>query len=29
VLPVFAIWIISGYNISRKRHNEILVELGR
>jgi Na+/melibiose symporter-like transporter len=29
LLPVFAIWIISSYNISRKRHNEILVELGR
>lgn len=29
LLPVVAIWIISSYSISRKRHNEILEKLGR
>ena len=29
LLPVIAIWIISSYNISRHRHNEILDQLGR
>ncbi len=29
LLPVIAIWIISSYNISRQRHNEILTQLDR
>ena len=29
LLPVIAIWIISGYTLSRKRHREILQGLGR
>lgn len=29
LLPFISIWIISSYSLSRKRHNEILLELGR
>ena len=29
LLPAIAMWIVCSYSISRNRHNEILVELGR